>query len=189
MKKYLLIIILALFSFSAIHAEIEWTLSEDGTLTISGTGDIPDYRIFYDTDTGQTIAPWYSEREKIKKIVIENGVTSIGQEAFTYCESLTSVTIPNSVTSIGKFAFKGCSELESITIPNSVTSIGEGVFSNCYALTSITFEGSTPPEFGKNAFEKVNKSTPVYVPANSIEAYKKALGDYFEESSIRALKR
>ena len=130
MRKYLLLIFLALFSFSATNAEIRWKLSDDGTLTISGT-DMPDYRIFYDTNTGQTIAPWYSEREKIKKIVIENGVTSIGQEAFTYCESLTSITIPNSVTSIGKFAFKGCSELESITIPNSVTSIGEGTFYNC----------------------------------------------------------
>ncbi|MBO4804824.1 MAG: leucine-rich repeat domain-containing protein, partial [Paludibacteraceae bacterium] len=211
-----------------------WKLSDDGTLTISGT-DMPDYRIFYDTDTGQTIAPWYSEREKIKKIVIENGVTSIGQEAFTHCVSLTSITIPNSVTSIGKFAFKGCSELESITIPNSVTSIGdraffgcesltsitipnsvtsignhafcrcselesitipnsvtsigEGVFFYCYALTSITFEGSTPPEFGKNVFEKVNKSIPVYVPTNCIEEYKEALGDYFEETSIQALQR
>ena len=150
---------------------------------------MPDYRIFYDTNTGQTIAPWYSEREKIKKIVIENGVTSIGQEAFTYCVSLTSITIPNSVTSIGKFAFKGCSELESITIPNSVTSIGEGVFFNCYALTSITFEGSMPPRFEEDVFKDVNKSIPVYVPANSIEAYKKVLGNYFPETSIRALQR
>ena len=83
MKKYLLIIILALFSFSATNAEIRWKLSDDGTLTISGT-DMPDYRIFYDTNTGpgQTTAPWYSEREKIKKIVIEDGVTSIGDWAF-----------------------------------------------------------------------------------------------------------
>ena len=256
MKKYILII-LALFSFSAIHAEITWTLKR-GTLTISGTGDMPDYRFVYDTNHGQTTAPWYSEREKIKKIVIEDGVTSIGKCAFHNCESLTSVTIPNSVTYINLYAFKECDSLTSITIPNSVklieeeafsgcsrltsvtlsnslvvlgwrvfggcyslksviipnsvktigwwafsscmsltsvvipdsvTSIGYRVFEGCESLTSITFEGSTPPEFGKDVFKDVNKSIPVYVPANSIEAYKKALGGYFPETSIRALQR
>ena len=111
----------------------------------------------------------------------------MGDFAFIDCSSLTSITIPNSVTSIGYRVFEGCESLTSIAIPNSVTSIGRYAFPDCSALTSITFEGSTPPEFGKNAFGKVNKSIPVYVPANSIEAYKKALGDYFPETSIRAL--
>ena len=141
MKKYLLIIILALFSFSATNAEIRWKLSDDGTLTISGT-DMPDYRIFYDTDTGQTTAPWYSEREKIKKIVIEDGVTSIGRCAFHNCECLTSVTIPNSVTYINLFAFKECDSLTSITIPNSVKLIEEEAFSGCSRLTSVTLSNS-----------------------------------------------
>ena len=122
-----------------------------------------------------------------KNAVIPNTVTSIGHGAFDGCDSLTTITIPNSVTSIGEGAFKGCESLTSVTIPNSVTSIGEGVFFNCYALTSITFEGSTPPRFEEDVFKDVNKSIPVYVPANSIEAYKKALGDYFPETSIRAL--
>ena len=89
------------------------------------------------------------------------------------------------MTSIEKCAFYKCFALSSVTIPNSVTSIEEEVFARCESLTTITFEGSTPPEFWKNAFGKVNKSIPVYVPANSIEAYKKALGDYFEEAAIR----
>lgn len=234
MKKYILIIF-ALFSFSAIHAQTEWTLSEDSVLTILGTGDMPDYRFVYDTNTGQTTAPWYSEREKIKKIVIEDGVTSIGMCAFNNCKSLTSVTIPNSVTYINLFAFKecdsltsitipnsvklieeeafsgcsrltsvtlsnslvvlgwqvfgGCYSLKSVIIPNSVKTIGWWAFSSCKSLTSIYFEGSTPPEFGKEVFYSVNKSTPVYVPANSIEAYKEALNGYFEETSIQALQR
>ena len=73
-------------------------------------------------------SPWYSQREKIKKVVIENGVTNIGSYAFSGCSSLISVTIPNSVTSIGILAFYECSGLTSIIIPNSVTSIGVSAF-------------------------------------------------------------
>ena len=64
-------------------------------------------------------------------------VTSIGNSAFYYCESLTSVTIPNSVTSIGDWAFSGCSGLTSVAIPNSVTSIGDYAFYECSGLTSL----------------------------------------------------
>ena len=296
MRKTLLLLILTLFSFSAIHAEedngINWNLSEDGTLTISGK-NMPDYDF--------SGAPWHIDREKIKKVIIEKGVTnigdcafsefsnltsitipnsvtsvgksaflgcsdlisiaipnsvmnienfafylcsslasitipnsvmsigysafsycegltsitvekgntkydsrdncnaiietntnkliagcknttipnsvtSIGESAFYHCSGLTSITIPNSVTSIGNYAFISCSGLTSITIPNSVTSIGSYAFSDCSGLTSITFERSTLPEFGKYVFYNVSNSIPVYVPANSIEAYKSVLG-------------
>ena len=128
MKKILLIL-LSVFSFSIIHAEITWTLSDDGTLTISGT-DMPiDYSY-------PNYAPWYSQREKIKKVVIENGVTNIGRNSFYDCNSLTSVTIPNSVTAIGRNAFYDCRSLSSITIPNSVINIDRGLFEGCYMLES-----------------------------------------------------
>ena len=100
MKKSLLLILLSIFSFTTIHAEITWTLSDDGILTISGK-DMPDYSY-------PTYAPWYSQRDKIQKVVIKDGVTSIGYDAFYGCSGLTSVTIPNSVTSIGGCAFSGC---------------------------------------------------------------------------------
>jgi hypothetical protein len=78
--------------------------------------------------------------------------------------------------------------LTSITIPKSVTSIDECAFLICSNLTSITFEGSTPPKFGYDVFDDINKSIiPVYVPANSIEVYKKALKRYFKKASIQAL--
>ena len=121
MKKFFTLIILCVFSIRTIHAEITWSLSDDGTLTISGA-DMPNYKV---------VAPWYSQRSKIKKVVIEDGVTSIAYRAFLDCSGLTSVTIPNSVTSIGYSAFEGCSGLTSVTISNSVTSIGNNAFSYC----------------------------------------------------------
>ena len=114
----------------------------------------------------------------LTSITIPNSVTSIGMQAFFECSSLTSVTIPNSVTSIGDDAFGECSSLTSITIPNSVTSIGERAFDGCSGLTSITFERTTPPQIEYAVFDGVNKSIPIYVPANSREAYKKALGGF-----------
>ena len=77
-------------------------------------------------------------RNSVQKIEIGNGVTSIGQNAFYLCYSLSSITIPNSVTSIGQNAFYLCYSLSSITIPNSVTSIGQSTFSGCSSLVSIT---------------------------------------------------
>ena len=109
MKKNLLLILLCLFSFSAIHAEnkwesepdgMEWYLSVDGTLTVSIKGDMSNY------DEGET--PWDLQRDDIKKIVIKEGVTRIGDLAFGGCRNLTSVEIPNTVKSIGVRAFLEC---------------------------------------------------------------------------------
>ncbi|MBQ4144456.1 MAG: leucine-rich repeat domain-containing protein, partial [Thermoguttaceae bacterium] len=75
-------------------------------------------------------------------VTIPHGVTSIGNEAFSCCASLTSVTIPGGVTSIGNHAFSWCSSLTSVTIPNSVTSIGNDAFSYCRSLTSVTIPNS-----------------------------------------------
>ncbi len=144
MKKLLTLIFLSMIAFNAIHAEITWTLSDDGTLTISGT-DMPNY---HEIDNPN---PWYSQRNKIKKIVIEDGVTNIGDYTFLHCSSLTSVSIPISVKSIGKAAFAGNPNLTSINIPKYVTSIGSEAFSSCYALTSVTIPNSVT-SVGHSAF-------------------------------------
>ncbi len=81
--------------------------------------------------------------------IIPDSVTSIEDDAFVDCESLTSITIPNSVTSIGDGAFFGCSGLTSVTIPNSVTSIGDDAFYNCDSLTSINIPEGTTEHFKK----------------------------------------
>ena len=114
-----------------IEDNLTWKLYADGTLNISGKGAMKDYS--YDSNQ----SPVYNN-SNVKKVVIEDGVTSIGAYAFYECSSLTSITIPDGVTSIGKYAFYNCSGLTSITIPDSVTSIGNYTFNGCSSLTSIT---------------------------------------------------
>ena len=112
---------------------LTWTLdTESGILTISGTGKMTD----------DYSSPWDSYRSYLTTVIIEDGVTSIGDHTFYECSSLTSVTIPNSVTSIGKEAFFNCRSLTSVTIGNSVTSIGDDAFWNCSSLTSVTINSN-----------------------------------------------
>ena len=110
-----------------------WSL-ENGVLTISGTGPMEDY------DTAPR--PWYEDRNNITEVIIENGVTGIGNAAFCDCHFLTGVTIPNSVTRIGDEAFRGCFTLTAVTIPDSVTSIGTAAFLYCDGLTDVYYGGS-----------------------------------------------
>ena len=119
--------------YSLTIDDLTWTLDDDGTLTISGNGEMSD-------DEWDMPSRWWKNIENviIKDVVIENGVTSIGDSAFKDCTDLTSVTIPDSVTSIGCDAFSGCESLTSVTIPDSVASIGDGAFEGCTGLTSIT---------------------------------------------------
>ena len=99
---------------------VTWTLDAEGTLTISGSGATKDY-------LSNDRSP-FDHKTDIKKVVINNGVTSIGYCLFLYCSNLTEVSIPNSVTSIGGGAFYQCPSLKNITLPNSVTSIGTDAF-------------------------------------------------------------
>ena len=85
-------------------ANLTWTLSDDGVLTISGTGAMEDFIFYPGAMEAEPATPWKDNLSAIKSIVIESGVTSIGNSAFMGCRNLTSVTIPNSVTSIGLVA-------------------------------------------------------------------------------------
>jgi len=106
---------------------VYWELDENGTLTISGTGNMYE-------ESGQ---PFYDYRAKIKQVIIKSGVTSISNSLFYHLYELTNVTIPDTVTSIGNSAFYQCEIITSISIPNSVTSIGDHAFTNCFALKNI----------------------------------------------------
>ena len=111
----------------------------------------------------------------LTSINIPDGVTSIQDFTFSGCSSLTSITIPDGVTSIGSSAFRGCSSLTSINIPDGVTSIGSSAFNGCSDLTSITLFHSTPPTAGADIFVN-SPDALIYVPSESVDAYKSADG-------------
>ena len=108
----------------------------------------------------------YPQASAITEYNIPNSVTSIGENGFSWCESLTSVTIPNSVTSIENYAFYECTSLASITIPNSVTSIGDFAFEGCTNLTSVTIPNSVT-SIGDCAFEGCTSLASITIP-NSV---------------------
>ena len=148
------------------------------TLIISGTGAMTDY-------SGKNRPTWYNSKESITKIVVVNGVTVIGDAAFSGCDNVTSVSLPEGLTSIGSYAFE-CSNnstpkltaitfpstlttvkefaflrsaLTTVNLPNSVTTIQKGTFKLCTALTSITAEGVTT--IGEQAFQGCSMLTTV----------------------------
>ena len=117
-----------------------WELYKDGTLYIKGSGAMQDYNWNYNETTKivTTGAPWHdSHSASVKKLVVEDGITSIGNDAFSDCESLVSAELAEGITSIGDGAFTGCYDLEKINIPNSVTSIGYDAFDSCWTLPSL----------------------------------------------------
>jgi len=149
----------------------------DETLTISGAGEIMDYegrnfvleRAIEENDP-EVSAPWWYDG--ITNVVIEEGVTSIGGNAFSGCRYLNSVIIPNSVISIGYCAFFYCLELASVTIPDSVTYIGDSAFAHCSELTSVTIpKGVTAIK--SDTFSYCSNLTSVNIPdgVTSIEEY------------------
>jgi hypothetical protein len=108
-----------------VEAQFFFSTNNDGSLTIAGSP--------YPGPVGAVVIPDTTNGYKI---------TSIGDGAFFYCDSLTSVIIGTNVTSVGNDAFLDCHALQSVTIPNSVTSIGGAAFENCYQLTSVTIPNS-----------------------------------------------
>ena len=155
---------------------LTWTLDADGTLTISGAGAMKNY------NSSGNQSP-VRKNSNVKKVVIEDGVTSIGSYAFASCNNLTSITISNSVTSIGERAFAYCSSLTSITIPDSVTSIGDFAFVSCTSLTSITIPDSVT-SIGNLAFSSCWKLTSITIPDSVISIGNRALSNCSSLTSI-----
>ena len=114
-------------------SNLTWTLDGNGTLTISGSGEMNDY-YNYSSDR-----PWNQYLQNIKTVIIKDGVTTVGAYAFYYCKSLSDISLPDSVTSIGGSAFADCSNLNEVLIPEKVTNIDIGAFSRCTGLTKLTF--------------------------------------------------
>lgn len=128
---------------------VSYSISDDGVLTISGTGAMNNFT-YKDDDSSD--CPWHGVRYALKKIVVKEGVTSIGSYAFSFDLSVTDVTLPSSSKTIGNDAFLGCHGLTSVVIPEGVTSIGAYAFWRCTSLQTITVPASAT-KFGDHAFD------------------------------------
>ena len=164
---------------------VEYTIVQAGAAS-SSTPDVDDEgnilgtpqsnEIFYTSTDGNIVNPYNSNvfggiiisntyNNGVGVIVFDRPITTIGDWAFRYHNSLTSVTIPDSVTSIGYEAFYDCDNLTSVTIPNSVTSIGGSAFENCRSLTSVTI-GAGLNKINSSIFVGCKSLTSVVIPDN-----------------------
>lgn len=167
--------------------ETSWSY-EDGTLTISGSGNMENYEA--------EGAPWYSYADEITTLVIEEGITGIGDYSFYACTSLSTISIPSTVTKIGDYAFAfcesivafdlsgditgigdwafyGCSGLVSIELPEELSSLGTGTFAYCTSLASVTIP-DTVTGIGGYCFYCCNTLNEITVPENVSEIGGKA---------------
>ena len=169
-----------------IKAEEEWDVSEnqdgsviakwkleDKSITISGSGEMKNW-----TDNDKE--DWHNTKytKVIEKVVIEEGVTSIGDYVFRECSSLERIEIPESVILIGRYAFKGCSSLKEIEIPESVTSIENYAFCECSSLTEIEIPESVTT-IGWRAFDECSSLERIEIP----ESVTSITGNAFDECS------
>ncbi|MDO4648613.1 MAG: leucine-rich repeat protein [Eubacteriales bacterium] len=182
-------------------ANAYWNLSSNGTLTISGRGDMYSFGYVGEDELGNygtliSNVPWdanavrsiqiaqgitsigdyaFYDCKKITKVTIPNGVKSIGSGAFSGCSSLVDITIPNTVVTIHGYAFGGCA-MSKITIPNSVTSIGEYAFAQCGSLKSIIIPSSVK-KIWYQAFFRCKSLTEITIPNSVREIGWGAFGD------------
>ena len=156
-------------------SNLTWTLKNDGTLTIAGNGAMENY-------DDETEPSWTDYLEYISTVVIQDGVTGIGESAFSGCTSLTSITIPGSVMNIGEYAFYGCS-FTSVSIPENVTNIEAGVFIFCSDLTSVTIpEGVT--SIGREAFYYCTSLASITIPGSVMNIGKSAFSSCSSLTSV-----
>lgn len=142
-----------------------WELDEEGTLTISGSGAMTNYKSVSDTSSEKPIVPWARYSSQIHTLKIESGVSSIGSCAFHSCLELENVSIPDTVTAIGQEAFYLCAELTGVKLPSGLTQIFPGSFVGCYKLSNIVIpDGVTV--IGKDAFKACTGLLRAVIPAS-----------------------
>ena len=157
---------------NCLHWEVKGSLLGGQTLTISGTGAMPDY----DFPNGN-LAPWWNYEAlgmltsfgnfklegELKKVVIKDGVTNVGNYALFFLPAATQVTLPDSVTSIGRYGIAMCSKLTGLSIPKGVTGIGDfGLAGN--GLTAVTLPDGLQ-SLGRGAFDSCASLTNTTLPA------------------------
>lgn len=149
---------------------LSWVLGTDGTLTISGSGEMGNW------DSWDV--PWFKYYQMFSNVVIADEVTSIGSNAFYDCDSLETISLPNHVASIGDYVFYDCDSLTEVTIPGSVETIENNAFEECSALETVTI-GDGTVNIGNYAFFNCDSLTEVTIPG-SVETIE---DNAFEECS------
>lgn len=175
-KKWISVMVLAFFMLTIIDfpvlAEVltdedgyiyadslTWNI-EQGVLTFSGTGEMRDY-------APPTYTPW-GQVGNIKKVVLQDGITSIGTWAFGWENQLVDVELPNSIVKIKEYAFRGCNNLEEITLPDSVQEIGIGAFWDCHWLQEIEIPNNVS-KIEPATFKNCYALRKVVIPENVVE--------------------
>ena len=164
---------------------LTWVLQEDGTLTISGSGEMPDFNANDENDRPWGQAGKFGIRS-VKKVVVESGVTNIGayafygtsnlesvemadtvisisNDAFGFCEALDSVTWPQNLQSIGNYAFSNCSALQTLDLPESMQIIGNGAFTGCRGIKEVVLPEKISV-VGSSAFRSCSNLVKVDLP-------------------------
>ena len=169
---------------------VNWVLTDDGTLTVSGIGAMGNYAMAY--------APWYSYRSQITTVVVSDGVSSVGDFCFYNLDNVSYFKLADSITSIGWSSFNGSSgfsfirlpqylvsldssafsstSLVSITLPATLSSIDNNAFANCSKLVSVVCLADVPPSMGTDVFKNFSVLSRIMVPDGCAEAYKSASG-------------
>jgi hypothetical protein len=145
-KKIYLLLLFVIFSFcipSYAFADdgicgdnMQWSLNEQGTLTITGTGSMYDYHVGSDI-TGLSEPPWYEYADKIENIIVSDGVKSLGDNAFFLCKNVKSVVLPDSITQLGNGLFANCQSLETISLPDNIETLPASIFVSCTSLKNV----------------------------------------------------
>lgn len=136
---------------------VNWTLTDDGTLRIAGTGAMANYR--------SGTMPWYYYESVITNVIIDSGVTTVGEYAFYDFDNIVSVVMADSVTALGTRCFYSCGSLASVVFSASLKYIWSYSFCSCVKLTSVTFP-ETLSYIGTNAFQLCNSLVTVILPSS-----------------------
>ncbi|MBR2779509.1 MAG: leucine-rich repeat protein [Firmicutes bacterium] len=160
----LLVLLLLLLSAPAGHAaeitargtcgpSASWTLTKDGVLTVSGTGEMEDFNAERDGNTytwagADKYPPWHDYLADIRKVVVRQGITKVSHGSFTFCNNLQEVQLPEGLTMLSSSAFAWCEQLESVQLPSSLKTIGFHVFERCSALKTITIPAGVESIYG-----------------------------------------
>ena len=137
---------------------VHWVLASDGTMTFNGEGAMPDYTALMGADV-----PWADYKNEIKNVVISDGLTHIGQYAFSECGNLVSVNIPDGVESIADYAFAACGSLKEIVVPNTVALLGHSVFAQCTGLVEVVL-GENITTMGNGCFDNCHSLVNISLP-------------------------